>query len=737
MLGRNVLKKIGLIVVFAIMLSACSANVQTKDDVSETYGPDVPMGRFVEEECAFPMDLFFEYPWDDDMLHLLNDGSLIILEGEDDECINYYMSKDHGNTWEHKSAQLGDIPEGYTYNAFFATVNNDGEILISGYLLDNNLTVKEIFTEGMMIHIESNSDEEITNLTSVAYNTGIEMVIRDGHAKLYSGIIDTNGDFNEFEIKLDGRVTQLENPPFEVVHNLLESGIWKGDYVYGFDSLNRNLVKVDLKTGQQTMVYDFYDYYTTNYYVMDNIIIALDNVGMFHWFDINTGEKIDIPKAVKDNIFFEINYEGSRKNVFAKGFNPNEILFTGADGIYRYNTENNLVEQVISGDFNSLSNPAYNVTNLLAVSEKEFYCLGEENGKYHLRRYVYDENVPTIPQKVLTVSGNENNFFLKQVIEMYKKENLDVYVQFLDQESGAEADIYFYEKYTDAPNDIVDHSMDLSKVVKNINNDEGLFEYIVNTISFNKEIHMIPVRASVWTFVGHRKYVKKTQNLDEILTTLMESKDKIILYGPTEENFQEKLLDVYEHTYISGNIVDEDKYLELLESMDKLKNCDSIRITGFLYPLYEDSYIDDYTSEVSKDIKNFVTRYDELTQKAVDWLEIDSFGDYLYLIIDDYHKPIHPNLYELEILKDTCTPNAFIAVHEDAETCAVDFVKFMLSKDAQSLCTGGLPINKAGFEMIREQYNADYSEEFNELYNILNNPGSIGYMDDYMKQKGF
>lgn len=102
------------------------------------------------------------------------------------------------------------------------------------------------------------------------------------------------------------------------------------------------------------------------------------------------------------------------------------------DGISRMKEGNEIEEIIMDGNGGGMGSPLNTVNGMVPAGEGEFYVLYAqyESGTYSLEHYVYDKDVPSVPEHTLTVFGLTKNDTVQQAITQFQKANPDVQVEF-------------------------------------------------------------------------------------------------------------------------------------------------------------------------------------------------------------------------------------------------------------------------------------------------------------------
>ena len=110
------------------------------------------------------------------------------------------------------------------------------------------------------------------------------------------------------------------------------------------------------------------------------------------------------------------------------------LLLGNSDGIHRLQQDGTLWETVVDGSLNSMSMPTLGFNSLFVTEgeQEEYYAVyGETEGGYQLVRYVFDQNVASVPSKEITVYSLRENDTIRQAISLFQAGNTDIKVNYV------------------------------------------------------------------------------------------------------------------------------------------------------------------------------------------------------------------------------------------------------------------------------------------------------------------
>ena len=105
------------------------------------------------------------------------------------------------------------------------------------------------------------------------------------------------------------------------------------------------------------------------------------------------------------------------------------VCYADAKGIYRTQTGNSMLEQVVDGGLTSLGTPSF-LMQFFVPLDDSFLMVSWVNEAWGLTAYVYDPGVPTLPGQELRVWSMEEDPLVRQAIGTFQKDHPEVYVTY-------------------------------------------------------------------------------------------------------------------------------------------------------------------------------------------------------------------------------------------------------------------------------------------------------------------
>lgn len=448
---------------------------------NETKQPTEPtaMGRYVETVT----DLSERLSGFRNRLFRLADGTLIIT----DASTPFLVSKDNGESWEEdKSAwRLRMIEEEHSILNIAISADNTvaavyGDRDEAGEYIQRILIVKP---DGTEIPVEMPLGTDYPNVAAIADN-----------GRIFFNIM---GSDELYEVKEDGScdlfLTIQEGNP-------------------GFLQFQGDLLVIDGPTYNNPIFYDI----EKREYIED------ETLSDFAKEEYNGGNKFN-------------NDDGYEMYIF-----PGEegVLYTaGEKGMHRHVIGGSAIEQIIDGSLCTFSNPAYRVQSVLMLDNNEFLAIFTGS---RLVRFVYDPDMPTVPNERLKVYSLKENSTIQQAISLYQSKNPEVFVDYeigisqgssLTREdavknlntkimAGEGPDVLILDNL---PMDSFMEKgllMDLTPLLNGLNGEEELFGNIVDAMKMKDGIYAMPCEIEIPVVYGKEEYISQIKDLEGIADTI-------------------------------------------------------------------------------------------------------------------------------------------------------------------------------------------------------------------------
>ena len=286
----------------------------------------------------------------------------------------------------------------------------------------------------------------------------------------------------------------------------------------------------------------------------------------------------DLKTGNKEKTISNIDAYGYGVNTFYD--DQNNIFIACKEGVTRVNHNGDIIEKIIDGKLCSLS--SYDAIQGM-IYNSEIYLVYEYYDKYNeqqikVKKYTYDETVPTVPNEVLTVWGVVESETLRKAVASYRQQYPDRPISFETLYSGtqwSEQNGMVKEDDLDRLNteilagegpdvllldalsiDVYGKQgifVDLSDCINNPQ--EPILNNLAETYKNEEGIYAIPLRFSMLLAVGEKELLDEGFSLEKIAAYQEAHKDEKVMFKIHEEDrlnmmmdlWQDKLIDNKEH----------------------------------------------------------------------------------------------------------------------------------------------------------------------------------------------
>lgn len=456
---------------------------------------------------------------------------------------------------------------------------------------------------------------------------------------------------------------------------------------------------------------------------------------------------LETKQFVEDDVlteFMQENYKNRDYNgyTFDVYFFPGEedvLYFAGEKGLYRHVIGGTVIEQVIDGTLCSFSNPAYGLIDMVMLENNEFLTLF---GGGRLIRYVYDADIPTVPDEKLKVYSLKENDTIKQAISLYQSANPEVFVEYeVGMEDGSSVtredalkSLNTQIMAGDGPDFLVLDGMpidsfiekgmllDLSETLDSLSGEAALFENMVNAFRTKEGIYMIPCEIQLPLFLGKEKYISQMQDLEGIATAIEEMRKdypgKDLLGVTTPKGIMRKLAVVCAPSWkMEDGKINLEAISEFLVQTKRIYDAQLESLPQEIIDTYQEMnerFLQDYGT--SMDDSEFLrSNLDELGYigglNQLVWGTMTNSYKYASMISVDRISGFEDSKWTPMNGQSSqvFTTNTLVGISagSNQQAQATEFLKVLLGKENQSSLFFGSPINRAGFE---EECTIDESE---------------------------
>ena len=163
----------------------------------------------------------------------------------------------------------------------------------------------------------------------------------------------------------------------------------------------------------------------------DSYMIDITSRGPL-FYDMENEMVSDGDKVLQDFIMEKVGDEiGSNTDsytiVMVQGEEKAVVYFACESGLYRHVIGGTAVEEVMAGNLSSLGDPMMSLAGMAVLPDNEFAVL-YTNGKMY--RYVYDPDIPTIPDQQVGIYSLTENYAIRQAVSLFQKQHPEVYVRY-------------------------------------------------------------------------------------------------------------------------------------------------------------------------------------------------------------------------------------------------------------------------------------------------------------------
>lgn len=441
------------------------------------------MGRYVENVTDLSDRI---NGWQGGGLYRLSDGSLVIT----DAYKPFIVSKDNGVTWGDDSRPWHDqMRENDTYIMSMAVgPDNTMGVIYQDDTEDNETEEEKVTLNSRLLVVKPDGTKVTLDPEITEEDNFIWQVYISDTGRIF---VSTVGSGNIYEIKEDGSSEKVLT---------LDDG--RPDLI----QFQGNLAVLDGYGYKQPLIYDM----EKGEYLEDEVL------GEF----VNTNYKNrDSMGGIWHDMYFFFGEE-------------NVLYLAGAKGLYRHVIGGNAIEQVIDGSLCIFNNPAYQIVGMTALDNNEFMALF---GGGSVVRFTYDPDIPTVPNEKLKVYSLKENDTIRQAITWYQTANPAIFVEYevgtaegsVTKEdalknlntrimAGEGPDVLILD---DMPlNSYIDKGalLDLSSVLENLDETEGLFDNIVEAFRKENKIYAVPCEIQMPVILTAEKYASRATDLKGI-----------------------------------------------------------------------------------------------------------------------------------------------------------------------------------------------------------------------------
>lgn len=669
----NVKRIISVILAAAISLSALTGCGQTggggesKKNGSENTGG--AKGRYLETDIELPEKTSVY-----DMTKL-DDGTIRIAGNDQEGRGAIWNLKEDTGAWE----KVYDMPEEWKQtDVFFVThvvLSPKGDaFVVTSQALDQPLESDE------NVMMNKQSQERFYHLDGSGQVTEVPLQMEE-----YAYFMEYS---KEGEL-----LAQFQNTPVSAVH--METG-----------------ELADKASGSKEVSF---------FGTAGNTLYVIDYDGNIEPFDLKTGDPLPKDEGLTDAIAqsgasLDLHSLQTKPLIFTEGKEEQEMFYCTDKGLYRHMKDKNVTELLIDGSLTSLGSPDMGLIDMEATNDGEFYVLGVDSQSHKLLHYTYSKDVATVPGTELKAWSLYENSELLQNISQYQKENPEVFVNLetgVTEDSGVTVSDALKNLSTEimagnGPDVLVLDGLPVDSYIEKglledlsdiIGSAENLFPNLMSAMERDGKTYGIPLRFAIPLLEADVQTLEKIHDLKSLADAAEELKkvnpDKnIILPYYDGALLAAQLYDVCALAWVKedGTIEEErleEFYRQLARIFDPEKYVDmEMHTLSEGYQRYVSSlgggalYM--YSDKLLLNFGNLWSDAD-FSQLATTLMEKQEIS----------YKPLTGQAEHVFLPKTI----AGISAKSESKEEAKNFVKFLLTEDAQTASQGGgLPINQKALE---------------------------------------
>lgn len=486
-----------LTICITISLTACGSKEKENAKAEE----EGSMGRYVEEDVVLPEGELLS-------LNTLTDGRLRVL------CsTGVYDSADKGDTWTPWEKQpeeltvdltLEEDEEKNTALAGFcdvrdAVMGKGGELF---YLLirDGKFIYKYMDREGRIFRIaeEERDKNKPRSMIGISFTDAGELLYED---------IDRN------IVLLDCKDNKVKHN-FEVQANHV---VAVGERLY---LIRDTAFDINVEIDENT--------------VSDEV--SAKNTIEMDVYNLVTYEKVEESQAFLEFLRSGEGMEGGTFGMsLVEGEDGKSVYIVNISGIYRYTADSSVVEKVFDGNLGRMNSETVTKGTVLDKDHLFLMYFGQWNDE--LVRYAFNPDIPSVPENELTVYSLYDNYQIRSAITEFREANPDVYIEYETAMTGDDVMTVSDAIKTlntnimagEGPDVLILEGMpvesyaekglllDTSDVLREVSDDEGLFENIVYAYETEGKVFAVPTRFSVPVMMCRKGSAEKVSDFDTFL----------------------------------------------------------------------------------------------------------------------------------------------------------------------------------------------------------------------------
>ena len=467
------------------------------------------MGRYLEQDVALPEEIVSGGNSPGAYLRRLNNGDLALME----PTAGLYLSSDQGESWVRKPTPWYEELNGWT--GWIALAPDGAAALIHSPYKEEEPS--------------SDTDADSEPQAAGKEDPGPESEPKKEDTYLYAEYAP-----EYFYVDPEGNPQKLEAP---------DPANWITQFWFGDDSrlyacdLNGKVYEMDTENGKAKELFQIEGVSKSVCFVSRTMLVftSRDDVVLY---DLERGMPAE-DQVLQD---FVRNHSDSSDqeglSFLAAAGEQEEVLYlANSGGLYRHVLGGSAMEQLSDGSISSLGDPRMALHGFAVLPDDEFLVL--YNGA-KLCRYVYDPDIPTVPEEQIHLYSLTEDNTIRQAISLFQKKHPDVYVQYetgLSADGNRTAEDAVKNLNTrilsgSGPDLLVLDGLparsfgekgvlaDLSGIVHELEGTDRLFKNLVDACRLEGRLYYVPVRFRLPLLVGDRESVERVKDLASLADTV-------------------------------------------------------------------------------------------------------------------------------------------------------------------------------------------------------------------------
>lgn len=642
------------------------------------------MGRYLEEEVALPEEVSASsYP--KLCLQRLESGELMLIE----QTAGVYTSSDNGESWSPKEAPwLRDLREAY-------------------------IAHMEIAPDGSVALVYSPPSEDSEG--------------------------ESDGGYHPLGLYVDpeGNASDLQSP--DGSNEIFQLWFGKDSRLYAF-LMNGKVYGLDLEGGGQRRLFEMEG--LSDYVCFTDSYMIVSGSRGLTFYDMKNEMPADNDKVLQD--FLTENAGGdvgsnsdSYTIVMEEGEQPDVIYLACESGLYRHVIGGTTVEQIMEGNLSSLGDPKMHLAGMAVLPDNTF-LLPYTNGK--LYRYVYNPDIPTIPEEQVSIYSLNENYAVRQAVSMYQKQHPEAYVRYeigLDSGSamtsedavknlntrlmsGSGPDLLVLDglpRYSYAEKGVL---TDLSELVGSLSGEDAPFPNLVEACREDGKLWYLPLRFRLPLLAGDQEAIRKIKDLTTLADTveaLREANPEGALTGLATEDKALRTLGINcsgTFTDPKSGAIDKEQLAEFLTQAKRIYQAEIKGMSGeelTEYRMHYESSLGwsgamEYFASVSGSAMSVAMGEQKIGMGVSSMVD----GDFnMIATLAGQEENFGYTVWQGQI-QNGVIPRGMVGIcsgSKDSEL-AQDFFRFLYGRELQDIeVSTGLPVNMASFESLKENPRED------------------------------